>query len=164
MATVNQPPGGIAEYTTTTGTGPYELRGALPRYDALASQATDRKSLKYRATDGVRQEVGLGWYDGVNNQIIRSKVIIPRSGLVAWGPGRKFIYVELSDDSIIDSSRLSGDYPGITGTGGTGSPGGGGAGETVWALMPLVSGLTPGPDLVADGFGQCIGVPVKWTP
>lgn len=32
-----------------------------------------------------------------------------------------------------------------------------------WSLMPLVSGLTPGPDLVADGFGQCVGVPVRWT-
>lgn len=32
--------------------------------------------------------------------------------------------------------------------------------SSVGAVLPLVTGVLPGPDLVADGEGQCIGVPI----
>lgn len=185
MATPSQPPAGIAEYTTTTGTGAYQLRGAIPGYAAVAPNVIHRGQVKYRVTDGARQEVGLAWYDADNNQLVRYKIVLPSSDPVDWGTGRKLIYVELTEGTI-PASRLVGKYPGITGIGAvvsgsvpaglvTGITAGSGitvtytsSGVTISAtggsgsgwMLPLVTGALPGPDPIADGSGQYIGVPI----
>lgn len=118
-------PVGMAEYTITAGIAPYEMRGALPNFATLRSQLIDREKIKYRATNGIQEEVGEGVFDWLGNKLIRFKAIIPET-LVEWGSERKLLYV-IEDYTripggagIIEGSTLSigiAEYTTTTGTG-----------------------------------------------
>jgi len=83
---------GIAEYTLTEGTGPYQLRGPVREFFTLLGRIPDGATVKYRATNVAKEEYGEGTFDAANNQLIRNAPEIP-STLINWGPGRKLIYI-----------------------------------------------------------------------
>lgn len=83
---------GIAEYTTTTGTGPYVLRGPVREFFTLLGRIPSGATVKYRATNVAKEEYGEGTFDAGSNTLIRHAPTIP-SSLINWGPGRKLIYI-----------------------------------------------------------------------
>lgn len=83
---------GIAEYTTTEGTAPYQLLGPVREFFTLMGRIPDGTVVKYRATNVAKEEYGEGTFDAGSNTLIRHVPTIP-STLVSWGPGRKLIYI-----------------------------------------------------------------------
>lgn len=75
-------------------------------------------------------EIGSGTYDAGTNSLSRDTVFYSSAG--------NGVKADLSGECIVYLTLL--------------------AREIVGAMLPLVSGSLPGPDLVADGNGQCIGV------
>lgn len=57
---------------------------------------------------------------------------------------------------LVAGTNVTLTYDGMAGTLTIDATGGSGSG----GVLPLVTGALPGPDLVADSLGQCIGVPI----
>lgn len=89
---------GMAEYSNTTGTDAYLLRGAIPSFATFRSQLRDGERFRYRAVSGVKEEVGEAIFDWPGNRIIRAKAQTPKQ-MVEWGEGRKIIHF-IEDDGI----------------------------------------------------------------
>lgn len=87
---------GISEYTTTTGTGPYLLRGPFPEFTTLRAQLINRAPVRYRATNGILQEIGEGFCDWPRNLLTRNRIIAPLAP-IDWPAGRKLIYIVIED-------------------------------------------------------------------
>jgi hypothetical protein len=83
---------GIAEYTTTTGVGPYQLRGSVREFFTLRGRIPDGGRVRYRATNIAKEEVSEGIFDAAGNRLLRNRAAIPTVP-INWGPGRKFIYI-----------------------------------------------------------------------
>ncbi len=83
---------GIAEYTETTGTGAYVLKGPVREFFTLRGRIPSGATVKYRTTNVAKEEYGEGTFDAGSNTLIRNAPLIP-SSLVNWGPGRKLIYI-----------------------------------------------------------------------
>jgi hypothetical protein len=83
---------GIAEYTTTTGVGPYQLRGSVREFFTLRGRIPDGSRVRYRATNIAKEEVSEGIFDAVNNRLLRNVASIPTAP-INWGAGRKLIYI-----------------------------------------------------------------------
>jgi hypothetical protein len=83
---------GIAEYTTTTGVGPYQLRGSVREFFTLRGRIPDGSRVRYRATNIAKEEVSEGVFDAVGNRLLRNRAAIPTAP-INWGPGRKLIYI-----------------------------------------------------------------------
>src|ERR1051326_2912058 len=98
--------GGVAEYTTITGTGNYTglkpIRGAMKFGDRVATGTT----VTIIVTDGVQVERSQGVYSSSLNRITRVTVLFPASGAISWGAGRKI--VSLDWVSGISFSDISG--------------------------------------------------------
>jgi hypothetical protein len=83
---------GIAEYTETTGTGAYQLKGPVREFFTLLGRIPSGATVRYRTTNVAKEEYGEGTFDAANNRLIRNTPLIP-SSLIDWGPGRKLIYI-----------------------------------------------------------------------
>lgn len=102
---------GMAEYSHTTGTDAYLLRGAIPSFETFRSQLRDGEKFRYRAVSGVKQEVGEAIFDWPGNRIIRTGPSTPASAVnstphVDWGDGRKIIHFVEDDGIRLTSPRL----------------------------------------------------------
>ncbi len=96
---------GMAEYSHTTGTGAYQLRGAIPSFETFRSQLRDGDRFRYRAVSGVKQEVGEAIFDWRGNRIIRVKATIPPA-MIDWPAGRRVIHFVEDDGIQLTSPRL----------------------------------------------------------
>jgi len=102
---------GMAEYSHTTGSDAYLLRGAIPSFETFRSQLRDGEHFRYRAVSGVKQEVGEAIFDWPGNRIIRTGPSTPASAVnstphVDWGEGRKIIHFVEDDGIRLTSPRL----------------------------------------------------------
>lgn len=102
---------GMAEYSHTTGTDAYLLRGAIPSFETFRSQLRDGEHFRYRAVSGVKQEVGEAIFDWPGNRIIRTGPSTPASAVnstsqVDWSDGRKIIHFVEDDGIRVTSPRL----------------------------------------------------------
>ena len=129
----------IKETTVTTGTGTYDLAGALTGYEAF-SVVGDGNTTFYSCTDGTNWEVGVGTYTASGTLLARTTVLNSSNSdnLVDWGAGTKTVFCTypakrapsasmtattyvtthsstLSDTQTIDSGVLAGPVT-ITGT------------------------------------------------
>ena len=89
--------GGVAEISTTTGTGAYTLGGAVPGYTSFADRVSHGATVHYRVTDGSRTEIVRGVFDASANTLSRDVIAEPSSGAVSWGVGRRIIYLDFGD-------------------------------------------------------------------
>jgi len=96
---------GMAEYSHTTGTDAYLLRGAIPSFETFRSQLRDGEHFRYRAVSGVKQEVGEAIFDWPGNRIIRVKATTPQN-MIEWPEGRKIIHFVEDDGIQLTSPRL----------------------------------------------------------
>lgn len=92
---------------------------------------------RVEVTDLSRWEIGSATYDAAFNKLTRDEVFIGSSGAG--------VKVNLNTDCTVFLTLLSREIDSL---------------PTSVGVLPLVTGALPGPDLVADGEGQCIGVPI----
>lgn len=85
---------GLLLFSVTTGTGPYALNDPQPGFLTARDKLAGGVRIRYRATSGIKQEIGEGTFDYANNRLIRGFLDIPNSGdPVDWDSGRKLIYI-----------------------------------------------------------------------
>lgn len=84
---------GIIEYTTTEGTGPYEMRGPMPGFITLRARVIDRAYVRYRVAGGTGQEIGDGIFYFAENVLVRATIKLPLNRPIDWGAGRKLVYI-----------------------------------------------------------------------
>ena len=106
-------PVGMAEYTETTGIfDGYLVKGAIPGWATLRSQLRDHEYVRYRVTNSQKEEVGEGWFDWPGNTLVRTRFIVPSTG-INWGPGRKILTIiedytnDVCEGAVIANSPLS---------------------------------------------------------
>ena len=85
---------GMLLFSMTEGKGPYLLNDPQPGFVTARDKIPDGARVRYRATSGIKQEIAAGRFDYASNTISRNMIEIPKDGsTVAWGPGRKLIYI-----------------------------------------------------------------------
>lgn len=85
----------VKETTTSTGTGPLTLAGAVAGFRAFSSVCADGDTAYYCVTDGTSWEVGLGTYAA--GVLARTAVLSSSNAgaLVALNPGPKDVYIDV---------------------------------------------------------------------
>lgn len=90
---------GVAEISTTTGTGPYKLAGALPSYARFRQLVPNGAVVNYSVTDGAKTEWLQGIYNAGADTLSRGTISFSSDGApINWGPGRRIITLEFGDD------------------------------------------------------------------
>ena len=103
----------IKETTTTTGTGTFNLAGALTGFEPF-SIVGDGNTTFYSCTDGTSFEVGVGTYTLSGTLLARTTVLdakdVPNNTtnqLVDWGAGTKTVFCTLPASKIIHTDNLA---------------------------------------------------------
>lgn len=94
----------IAETTTTTGTGTYDLAGAKAGFEAFVTRITSGNTVEYCCTDGTDFEIGVGTLTDATPDTIARTTIIRSSNsdaAVSWGAGSKDIFITLSATRLV---------------------------------------------------------------
>ena len=93
----------VQETTNTTGTGAYTLGGAVPGFQAFASEVSNADTVYYSITDNVNFEVGLGTYASSGGTITRTTVFTSSNSnnAVNWGVGTKNIFLTYPADKAV---------------------------------------------------------------
>ena len=74
----------VAETTTTTGTGTYDLAGAKAGFDSFVARVTSGNTVEYCCTDGTDFEIGIGTYTDAATDTIAALPSLP--ALMAMPP------------------------------------------------------------------------------
>jgi hypothetical protein len=98
----------IKETTATTGTGTYDLAGALTGYEAF-SVVGDSNTTFYSCTDGTNWEMGVGTYTASGTLLARTTVLNSSNSdnLVDWGAGTKTVFCTLPASKIVHTDNLA---------------------------------------------------------
>lgn len=86
----------VAETTTTTGTGTYDLAGAIPGFQAFVSRVTSGNTVEYCCAAGTDFEIGIGTFtDATPDNLARTTILASSNGdaAVNWGAGTKNIFI-----------------------------------------------------------------------
>ena len=85
----------VKETTTSTGTGPLTLAGAVAGFRAFSSVCADGDTAYYVVTDGTSWEVGLGTFAA--GVLTRTSVLASSNGgvVVALNPGSKEVWIDV---------------------------------------------------------------------
>ena len=85
----------VKETTTSTGTGPLTLAGAVAGFRAFSSVCADGDTAYYVVTDGTSWEVGLGTFAA--GVLTRTTVLSSSNGgsAVALNPGSKDVWIDV---------------------------------------------------------------------
>lgn len=99
----------VKEATTTTGTIPFVLGGAVNEYQTFSSTIGDDNTTPYAVEDvgGVNWEVGIGQYIGANNSLIRTTILASsnNNSIVNFSDGPKNIFVTVPADYTALTAR-----------------------------------------------------------
>ena len=84
----------VKETTTTTGTGPYTLAGAVAGFEAF-SEIGDGNTTYYACTDGTDFEVGVGTYTASGTTLARTTILQSSNSdaAVNWTAGTRDIFI-----------------------------------------------------------------------
>lgn len=101
----------VRETSTTTGTGTYDLSGAVTGYQTFVAGIGDANTCYYCATDGTDWEVGVGTVtDAATDTLARTTILKSSNSdaAVNWSAGTRDIFVTLSADAasivpVVDS-------------------------------------------------------------
>lgn len=86
----------VKETSTTTGTGTYDLAGAVTGFQGFVAGIGDGNTCYYVAENGTDWEVGLGTVTDASPDTLARTSIIASSNAgsaVNWGAGTKYLYV-----------------------------------------------------------------------
>lgn len=86
----------IAETTTTTGTGTYDLAGAKTGFEAFVTRITSGNTVEYCCTDGADFEIGIGTFTDASPDTIARTTILASSNsdaAVNWSAGTRNIFL-----------------------------------------------------------------------
>src|SRR5262245_44672576 len=86
----------VCESSTTTGTGTYNLAGAVTGFQGFVAGIGNGNTCYYCATDGTDWEVGIGTVTDVTpDTLARTTILASSNGgsAVNWGAGTKRIFV-----------------------------------------------------------------------
>jgi len=109
----------VKETTTTTGTGPYTLAGAVAGFEAF-SEIGDGNTTYYCCTDGTDFEVGVGTYTASGTTLARTNILQSSNGdaEVNWTsgsrtifctqPAEKAVFLDASGNIDIDGGAIDG--------------------------------------------------------
>jgi len=109
----------VKETTTTTGTGPYTLAGAVAGFEAF-SEIGDGNTTYYCCTDGTDFEVGVGTYTASGTTLARTNILQSSNGdaAVNWTsgsrtifctqPAEKAVFLDASGNIDIDGGAIDG--------------------------------------------------------
>lgn len=95
----------VQETSTTTGTGTYDLAGAVTGYQTFVAGVGNGAVVRYSATDGTDWEVGEGTVtDAATDTLSRTTILASSNAgaAVNWGAGTKTISLILSADELDD--------------------------------------------------------------
>jgi len=117
----------IKETTTTTGTGPYTLRGAETGFEAF-STIGDTNTTYYCCTDGVDFEIGLGTFTSSGTVLARTTILQSSNSDAAFSwangtrtifctqPAEKAVFLDANGNLPITNSATVGGSLGVTGS------------------------------------------------
>lgn len=93
----------VQETTTTVGTIPVVLGGAVANFVAFGSVMSNADTTYYAIISPTEWEVGLGTYDSGANSIARTTVYASSNGgsLVNFGAGTKYVYIDALADRLL---------------------------------------------------------------
>ena len=100
----------VSETSTTTGTGTYDLAGAVTGFQTFVAGIGDNNTCPYFATMGADWEVGIGTVDDASPDTLARTTILKSSNAnaaVSWAAGTKTISVGWPADRAILFSRTS---------------------------------------------------------
>ena len=117
----------VAETTSTTGTGTYNLSGAMTGFQSFADGIGNGNTCRYMITDNTNWEVGLGTLaTPTPNTLTRDTIEASSNGdaKVDWGAGAKNVYHVLSAGKIntLAASGANSDITSMTGLSDDGIP------------------------------------------
>jgi hypothetical protein len=146
----------VKETTTTTGTIPFVLGGAVNEYQTFSSTIGNANTTPYAVEDvgGINWEVGIGQYESSNNSLIRQTILASsnNNSIVNFSAGPKNIFVTVPADYTALTSRDLTQFASTTSanlfsiiTDETGS------GQLVFANNAVLSNTTINSALVATG-------------
>jgi hypothetical protein len=99
----------VKETTTTTGTIPFVLGGAVNEYQTFSSTIGNANTTPYAVEDvgGINWEVGIGQYIGANNSLIRTTILASsnNNSVVNFSAGPKNIFVTVPADYTALTAR-----------------------------------------------------------
>lgn len=99
----------VKEQTTITGTGTYNMDGAITGNQTFVAGIGDGNSCKYTATDGTNWEIGIGTVtDGTPDTLTRDTILASSNAgaAVSWAAGTKNIFVTNPANDIAGKSNL----------------------------------------------------------
>lgn len=88
----------VQETSTTTGTGTYDLAGAVTGFQTFVAGIATGNTCYYTATDGTDWEVGLGTVtDAATDTLARTTILASSNAgaAVSWGAGAKTLFVTI---------------------------------------------------------------------
>lgn len=94
----------VQETSTTTGTGPYSLAGAVTGYRTFVAGVGNGATVRYSVTDGTSWEVNEGVVtSGAPDTLSRATLLASSTGsAINWTAGTKTISLILSADELDD--------------------------------------------------------------
>lgn len=93
----------VQETTTTVGTIPVVLGGAVTNFVAFSSVLANGDTTYYAIISPTEWEVGLGTYDSGTNSLARTTVYASSNGgsLVNFAAGTKYVYIDALADRLL---------------------------------------------------------------
>ena len=87
----------IKETTTTTGTGTYNLGGAVTGFETFTTNLSNSDTTYYCCTDGTDFEVGLGTFTSSGTTLARTTILASSNSnnAVSWSSGTRTIFCTL---------------------------------------------------------------------
>lgn len=113
----------VKETSTTTGTGTYDLAGAVAGFRTFVAGIGTGNTCWYSATDGTNWETGIGTVtDAATDTLARTTIISSSNAgsAVSWGAGTKTIRCSLPSDGLnqVPQNSQSGAYTLVLGDAG----------------------------------------------
>ena len=87
----------VKETTTTTGTGTYNLGGAVTGFETFTANLSDGDTTYYACSDGTDFEVGLGTFTASGTTLARTTILASSNSnnAVSWSSGTRTIFCTL---------------------------------------------------------------------
>ena len=97
----------IAETTTTTGTGTYDLAGAKVGFEAFVTRVTSGNTVEYCCTDNTDWEIGIGTFTDASPDTMARTTVLASSNsdaAVNWAAGTRDIFLTLPASRLVPAA------------------------------------------------------------
>lgn len=101
----------VKETSTTTGTGTYNLAGAVTGFQTFVAGIGNANTCYYVAEDGTNWEIGIGTVtDAATDTLARTTIIASSNSnaAVSWAAGTRFLYCALPSSGLMPRGHIWG--------------------------------------------------------